>query len=85
MQGSEDFVNGFYQQFDKPALLIDERWNHGGYPQPWFVNTLARTVQAGMQPRHGEDSIDAPVHEGPKAMLINEYAGSGGDFFPYMF
>lgn len=85
MQGSEDFVNGFYQQFDKPALLIDERWNHGGYPQPWFVNTMARTVQAGMQPRHGEDVIDAPVHEGPKAMLINQYAGSGGDFFPYMF
>lgn len=85
VEGSQDFVEGFYNQFDKPALLIDERWNHGGYPQPWFVNTLARTVQAGMQPRNQADAIDAPVHEGPKAMLINQYAGSGGDFFPYMF
>lgn len=84
-EGSSDFVRGFYNQWDRDALIVDERWNGGGYIQPWFVSTLARSLQCMIQPRHGIDSPDAPVHDGPKAMLINEYAGSGGDFFPYMF
>jgi tricorn protease len=84
-EGSHDLVRGFYQQTDKDAVLVDERWNGGGYIQPWFVDTLARKKKAVIQPRYGNDQPEAPVIEGPMALLINGYAGSGGDFFPYMF
>ena len=83
--GSSGFVRGFYSQTDKEAMIVDERWNGGGYIQPWFVDTLARKKKAMIQPRHGAHQPDAPTIEGPMAMLINGYAGSGGDFFPYMF
>ncbi len=84
-QGSIDFVRGFYPQTDKDALIVDERWNGGGYIQPWFVDTLARKVKASIQSRVGGDVHEEPAIDGPKAMLINGYAGSGGDFFPWMF
>lgn len=83
--GSSDFVRGFYSQTDKEAMLVDERWNGGGYIQPWFVDTLARKKKAMIQPRYGSNAPDSPSIEGPMALLINQYAGSGGDFFPYMF
>jgi tricorn protease len=67
-------------------LIVDERWNGGGYIQPWFVDTLARKIKAGIQIRNSkEDAWDSVAIEGPKVMLINGYAGSGGDFFPWMF
>ena len=84
-EGSTDFVRGFYPQVDKDAMIVDERWNGGGYIQPWFVDTLARKVKAYIQPRHGVDVPEEHAMMGPKAMLINGYAGSGGDFFPWMF
>ena len=84
-EGSSDFVRGFYTQTDKEAMLVDERWNGGGYIQPWFVDTLSRKKKAMIEPRYGAHSPEAPVIEGPMALMINQYAGSGGDFFPYMF
>jgi len=66
-------------------MIVDERWNGGGFIQPWFVDTLARKVKAYIQPRNGSDVPEEAAIEGPKAMLINGYAGSGGDFFPWMF
>ena len=84
-EGSSDFVRGFYSQTDKEAMLVDERWNGGGYIQPWFVDTLSRKKKAMIEPRYGSHSPEAPVIEGPMALMINQYAGSGGDFFPYMF
>ena len=84
-EGSIDFVRGFYPQVEKDAVIVDERWNGGGYIQPWFVDTLARKVKAMIQPRNGWDNPEEDAIEGPKAMLINGYAGSGGDFFPWMF
>ena len=84
-EGSQDLIRGFYQQVGKDAVLVDERWNGGGYIQPWFVDTLARKKKAMIQPRYGSHQPDAAVIEGPMALLVNGYAGSGGDFFPYMF
>jgi len=84
-EGASDFVRGFYTQTDKEAMLVDERWNGGGYIQPWFVDTLSRKKKAMIEPRYGAHTPEAPVIEGPMALLINQYAGSGGDFFPYMF
>lgn len=84
-EGSSDFVRGFYSQWDKEALIVDERWNGGGYIQPWFVDTLSRKLKSMIAPRHGNSQPDSPTFEGPAAMLINGYAGSGGDYFPYLF
>lgn len=85
-EGAIEFVRGFYSQTDKDAMIVDERWNGGGYIQPWFVDTLARKMRAGIESRNiGGDTGDAVAIEGPKAMLINGYSGSGGDFFPWMF
>ena len=84
-QGSKDFVAGFYSQTGKDAVVVDERWNGGGYVQPWFVDTLGRTMYAYAKGRDFPAGPIEPAIVGPKAMLINGYAGSGGDFFPYMF
>lgn len=84
-QGAVELIRGFYSQWSKEAVLIDERFNGGGFIQPWFVDTLVRRIRAGIRNRYGEDTFDARGIEGSKALLINEYAGSGGDFFPWMF
>ncbi len=83
--GAIELIRGFYSQTDKEAVIVDERWNGGGFVQPWFVDTLARKVRAGVQNRNAADSSDAVAFEGPMCMLINYHAGSGGDFFPWMF
>lgn len=83
--GSEDFARNFNAQTDKDALIVDERWNGGGYPDPQFIETLANKTYAYGQSRNGGDGpIGASVY-GPMAMLINSYAGSGGDLFPWTF
>ncbi len=84
-EGMIDFTRGYWGQSDKDAMLIDERWNGGGYIQPWFVDTLNRKIHAGIQRRAGADATDLVAIEGPMALLINGYAGSGGDFFPWTF
>jgi tricorn protease len=84
-EGAIELIRGYYSQTDKDAVIVDERWNGGGFIQPWFVDTLARKSRAGIQQRNAADAFDAVAIEGPKVMLINNYAGSGGDFFPWMF
>jgi tricorn protease len=85
-QGAVEFVKGYYANIDKDALVVDERFNGGGsIPTPW-IDILSRSYQTFFEGRHGAD-IGFPVRsiDGPKCMLINNYAGSGGDMFPYLF
>lgn len=83
--GAIGLLRGFYSQTDKEAMVVDERWNGGGFIQPWFVDTLSRRIRAGIQQRNAATTEDAPAIEGPMVLLINQYAGSGGDFFPWIF
>lgn len=85
-EGMNEFLEGYYSQNDKDAVIIDERWNSGGSLPTFFIEWLSRNTQAIMKSRYG-DTVTMPPQSlpFPKAMLINGYAGSGGDMFPYLF
>lgn len=86
VQGITEFIKGYYAQSDKEAFVIDERYNGGGFIPTFFGERLMRPIVTGIQQRHGTDMMYPPqTWDGPKAMLINRYAGSGGDHFPWLF
>ena len=84
--GAREFARGYRAQTDKEALIVDERDNAGGNLPTFFVDRLAQTAATRIQQRNG---LDVPggvtTVPGPRAMLINQNAGSGGDMFPYLF
>lgn len=85
-QGHEYFKRYFFPQANKEAVIIDERFNGGGQLADYYIDLLKRPHQANWNFRYGEDlkSPSASI-QGPKVMLINETAGSGGDYLPWMF
>jgi tricorn protease len=84
--GQNELMRQFLGQHHKDALLIDERWNGGGQIPTRFIELLDRFRTNFWAIRHGEDWDWPPLaHVGPKAMLINGWAGSGGDAFPHYF
>ncbi|MFO0831744.1 MAG: PDZ domain-containing protein [Phycisphaerales bacterium] len=86
VDGQNELFRQFFGQRQMPALLIDERWNGGGQIPTRFIELLARTPVNYWARRHGNDWPWPPDgHFGPKAMLINGLAGSGGDAFPNYF
>ncbi|HWA96118.1 MAG TPA: PDZ domain-containing protein [Terracidiphilus sp.] len=84
--GYNSFNRYFYAQLDKQGLVLDERWNQGGFIADYIVDVLKRQPLSGAIERDGK-----PVHDpmgaifGPKVMLINQNAGSGGDAMPWYF
>ena len=85
-KGLTEFIRQFYPQVEKDGLIIDERNNGGGFVSEMILERLRRQV-VGMSNQREEKSgtyPDAAV-SGPMALLVNEYAGSDGDIFPYYF
>ena len=83
--GWEAFNRYYYAQTDKDGLVVDDRFNHGGSITGYFVREMMRQMDFGSRTRYGKDwQIPANVY-GPKVMLIDELAGSGGDIFPFLF
>ncbi|MCH8968407.1 MAG: PDZ domain-containing protein [Planctomycetes bacterium] len=86
VSGQNDLFRQFYGQVEKEALIIDERWNGGGQIPTRFVELLERPMANYWAVRDGHDwSWPPDSHQGPKCMLINGLAGSGGDYFPFYF
>jgi tricorn protease len=87
VNGQNDLVRQFNGQLDRGALIIDERWNGGGQIPTRFVELLNRPLASYWVERYAKEPFAWPydAHYGPKCMLINESAGSGGDYFPYWF
>jgi tricorn protease len=84
--GQEELTRQFNAQWDKKALVIDERFNSGGQIPDRFIEMLNRTPLAYWATRDGAAWPWPPyAHFGPKVMLINGWSGSGGDAFPDYF
>jgi len=84
--GQEELVRQFYGQWHKEGLIVDERFNNGGQIPDRFIELLNRKPLAYWSVRDGKNWQWPPVgHFGSMAMLINGWAGSGGDAFPDYF
>jgi tricorn protease len=86
VEGSRELFKGMVAYADKDALIIDDRYNGGGFVPDRLVELLGRGPLNYWKSR-GRDPQATPFlhHRGPKAMLINGLAGSGGDALPYYF
>ncbi|HEX7957743.1 MAG TPA: PDZ domain-containing protein, partial [Pyrinomonadaceae bacterium] len=86
VEGNRELFKGFYPQANKDALVIDDRYNGGGFIPDRMIELLERRPLSYWSRRGtGTTSTPAYAHAGPKAMLTNGYAGSGGDALPYYF
>ena len=85
-EGHEYFKRYFFPQANRAAIIIDERFNGGGQLADYYIDLLKRPVQSWWRYRYGKDqkAPNASI-QGPKVMLIDETAGSGGDYLPYLF
>jgi tricorn protease len=84
--GNRELFKYFYPQAGKDALIIDDRYNGGGFIPERMIELLDRPILSYWA-RRGTAPNQTPgfAHEGPKVTLINGYAASGGDAFPYYF
>jgi tricorn protease len=84
--GYTNFNRYYFAQIDKQAAIIDERYNGGGDIADYIIDYLRRPLLSYWNMREGKD-ITSPLEAifGPKVMVTNEMAGSGGDALPWMF
>jgi tricorn protease len=84
--GYDYFKRYFYPQSHKDAVIVDERFNGGGQVADYYIDLLRRPLISYWAMRYGDD-LKTPTAsiQGPKTMIIDETAGSGGDLLPWMF
>lgn len=85
-QGMNQFIRQFYPQLTKQGLIIDDRWNGGGFIDQIVLERLRR-VLIGMSSNRERVASPIPqqVSDSYKVALINHYSASDGDIFPYFF
>jgi tricorn protease len=84
--GAQQFVRQFYAQLNKQALIVDDRWNGGGFIAPFALERLRRVLVTLDANR--ESAVNTEPNEvlnGPKVALLNHWSASDGDIFPYLF
>ena len=85
-QGQTELMRQFYAQIDKKGFVIDERFNAGGQLGDRFIEMLNRPVVYNIAWRNADITRwPQKGNNAPKVMLINGWAGSGGDAFPWAF
>ena len=86
MGGFTSFNRYFFAQVGKQGAILDERYNHGGDVADYIIDYLSRRPMGRITSREGEDVTDpSQAIYGPKVMIINQFAGSGGDAMPWYF
>ena len=84
--GMEQFIRQFYGQMDKQALIVDERWNGGGFIDQIVLERLRRVlVGLDVNRQRAGTTIPQQLLIGPKVCLINHFSASDGDIFPFFF
>lgn len=84
--GYTNFNRYFFAQVDKDGVVLDERYNGGGKAADYIIETLNRKPLNYWTSREGKDYVTpGGAIFGAKAMIINEFAGSGGDAMPWYF
>jgi tricorn protease len=84
--GYTNFNRYFFSQLDKEGAVVDERFNGGGQAADYIIDYLKKPLNSLWAVRDGEDFRQPfGTMPGPKAMIVNEYAGSGGDYMPWLF
>jgi tricorn protease len=84
--GYTNFNRYYYMQMNKQGAVIDERFNGGGSAADYMVDMMNRPLLNYWATRDGKDfQTPTAAINGPKVMIINEHAGSGGDALPYYF
>ncbi len=86
--GYEYFNRYYFGQQDRQGAILDERFNGGGYIADYIIDIVARKLRGYFNnPVGNREPWTEPLAGiwGPKVMVINEFAGSGGDMMPYMF
>jgi len=84
--GLTAFTRYYFAQSDKQGAIIDDRFNSGGQAADYVIEVMNRPLQGWWQPRYGAIyRTPAAAVFGPKVMIVNEFAGSGGDMMPWMF
>ncbi|MBZ5536654.1 MAG: PDZ domain-containing protein [Acidobacteriia bacterium] len=79
------FDKYFNGQLGKDGMIVDERFNHGGWSPDFYTEKLGRRLLLALSPREGKEFVPQTAFFGPKVMIVNEQAGSGGDLFPFYF
>jgi len=83
--GYDYFKRYFYPQAHKDAVIVDERYNGGGQIADYYIDILRRPFISYWALRYGDDlKTPAAAIQGPKVLIADEMAGSGGDLFPWM-
>ncbi len=86
VEGNRELFKYFYPQTQTDALILDDRFNGGGFIPDVMIGLVSRPLLSYWVSR---DVLPAStpgfVHTGPKVTLINGQSSSGGDAFPYYF
>jgi tricorn protease len=83
--GHEYFKRYYYPQADKEAIIVDERFNGGGLVADYYIDRLRQPLVSYWNTRYGADfKTPSASVQGPKVLIADEMAGSGGDLFPWM-
>ena len=84
--GYTNFVRYYFAQAGKQGVVLDERFNGGGQAADYVIDVLRREPMNYWRTRYGAETT-TPVMGiyGPRVMIVNEFAGSGGDAMPYYF
>jgi tricorn protease len=84
--GLTNFNRYYFAQLDRHGVIIDERFNSGGQAADYIIHAMQRSLMSWWAPRYGAiyRTPQASIL-GPKVMITNEFAGSGGDAMPWYF